>query len=189
MNTPQAAEEEFAMTFFGGTFALAAVLAALAMPAAAQQTGQGSATRTPGQGMMGQGWMGQHMMGPGMMDMPMMQGMRPGMMMGGPGQHIEGRLAFLKAELGITPEQEQVWNAYADALRETATSMQGMHDQMMSGGMPATLPERLERHEQMMTARLDALEKTKATAVPLYNALSPEQKQAADAFMMGMGMM
>ena len=55
--------------------------------------------------------------------------------------------------------------------------------------MPATLPERLERQEKMMTARLDALKKTKATAVPLYNALSPEQKQTADALMMGMGMM
>jgi hypothetical protein len=129
------------------------------------------------------------MMGPGTMDMPMMQGMRPGMMMGGPGQHIEGRLAFLRAELGITPEQEQVWSTYADALREAASSMQGMHDQMMSGGMPATLPERLERQEQMMTARLAALKKTKAAAVPLYNALGPEQKQTADALMMGMGMM
>lgn len=87
------------------------------------------------------------------------------------------------------PEQEQTWNAYADALRDAATSMQGMHDQMMSGGMPATLPERLEWQEQIMTARLDAIEKTKAAAVALYNALSPEQKQTADALMMGMGMM
>jgi hypothetical protein len=28
-------------------------------------------------------------------------------------QHVEGRLAFLKAELNITPEQDSVWNAYA----------------------------------------------------------------------------
>lgn len=182
------------MTSLGRTVAFAAVLAALATPAPAQQTGQGSTTRMPNQGMMGPGMregmmMGPNMMGPYMMDMPMMQGMRPGTMMGGPGQHIEGRIAFLKAELKITPEQEKVWKAYADALREAAKSMQGMHDQMMSGGMPATLPERLERQEEMMTARLDALEKTKAAAVPLYNALSPEQKQAADALMMGMGMM
>lgn len=182
------------MAFFGRTLALAAVVAALALPAAAQQTEQGSATRMPGQGMMGQGMMGPGMQGgmmmcPGMMDMPMMQGMRSGMMMGGPGQHIEGRIAFLKTELGITPEQEEVWSAYADALREAATSMQGMHDQMMSGGMPATLPERLEWHDQMMSSRLEALKALRAAAVPLYNALSPEQKQTADALMMGMGMM
>jgi hypothetical protein len=124
-----------------------------------------------------------------MMDMPMMQGMRSGMMMGGPGQHIEGRIAFLKTELGITPEQEEVWSAYADALRQAATSMQGMHDQMMSGGMPSTMPERMQWHDQMMSSRLEALKALRAAAVPLYNALSPEQKQTADALMMGMGMM
>jgi hypothetical protein len=177
------------MTVFGKTLAAATVVAALVMPATAQQTGQDSATRMPGQGMMGPGMQGEMMMCPGMMNMPMMQGMRSGMMMGGPGQHIEGRIAFLKTELGIRPEQEQVWNAYADALREAATSMQSMHDQMMSDGMPATLPERMQWHDQMMSSRLEALKALRAAAVPLYNALSPEQKQTADALMMGMGMM
>jgi hypothetical protein len=178
------------MTYVKKATLLTAALAGLAWPVAAQQQGQ------PGR-MMGQGSMMTEpgmMHGPGMMmQMPMMQGMGPGgmgPMMGGPGQHIEGRIAFLKAELGITPEQEQVWSTYADALRASASSMQGMHDQMMSGGgMPATLPERMQWHEQMMSSRLEALKTIQAAAVPLYNALKPEQKQTADTLMMGMGMM
>jgi hypothetical protein len=60
---------------------------------------------------------------------------------------------------------------------------------MMSGGMPSTMPERMQWHDQMMSSRLEALKALRAAAVPLYNALSPEQKQTADALMMGMGMM
>jgi len=39
-------------------------------------------------------------------------------------EHIEGRLAFLKAELKITPEQEASWNAFAEVLRANARGMQ-----------------------------------------------------------------
>ncbi len=77
-------------------------------------------------------------------------------MMGEPGQHIDGRIAFLKAELKITPEQEKLWNAYAEAMRQESASMQAMHEQRMAGGMPATLPERMQWHQHMMTSRLEA---------------------------------
>ena len=165
---------------------LVLALAGAAWPAAAQQQ-QGQ----PG-GMMGACPMMESgmMRGPGMMMQMPTQGMGRGcmmgtgpMMMGGPGQHIEGRLAFLKTELGITPAQEQVWNAYAEAFRASASAMQGMHEQMMSGGMPASAPERMRRHEQMMSARLDALKKLNAAASPLYDALSPQQKERADALL------
>jgi hypothetical protein len=51
--------------------------------------------------------------------MPMMMHMREmtigrgSMPMMGMGQHVEGRLAFLKAELKISPAQEQLWNEFA----------------------------------------------------------------------------
>ena len=37
--------------------------------------------------------------------------------------HIEGRLAFLKAELNITPEQESLSSDYASAVRDNAKAM------------------------------------------------------------------
>lgn len=173
---------------------LAIMLACLALPAAAQQPqppGPPGMMMGPGggwgrgPGMMGQGpGMGP---GPGGMCAPGMMGpgwgMGPGMgpMMGGPGDFVEGRIAFLKAELKITPEQETVWKAYADAMREASGSMQAMHDQMMSGGMPATMPERMQWHEQMMASRLAAERSLQEAAVPLYKALSPEQKKVADS--------
>jgi hypothetical protein len=54
-------------------------------------------------------------------------------MMGGPGgmgmmwmaDHIDGRIAFLKAELKITEAQMSPWNAFADALRANAEMCTG----------------------------------------------------------------
>ena len=49
--------------------------------------------------------------------------------------HVEGRIAVLKAELKITEAQLPQWNAFADALRENARRMSGMPAMMMQGGM------------------------------------------------------
>lgn len=163
-------------------FPLAAALAAvLTVPAAAQQQMQGGMQQnmqnSPGM-MQGQGMHGQ-----------MMGGMGGHMMMGGgPAQHIEGRLAFLKTELGITDAQMDAWEDYAAAMRSAADSMQEMHTMMMSGDRPTSFPDRMERREQMMSARLETLGTLRDAAVPLYEALNDEQKQVADSIM-GMGMM
>ena len=180
----------------GKPFIVAAVALALSLPAVAQQQ-QMQPGRMMQQGMQGGQRMMQgsgmrgHMMGSGMM-MDGMDGrmMGRGSMMGGPGMHVEGRLAFLRTELGITDAQQDVWNDYADAVRASAKSMQQMHDMMMSGDWPTALPERMERHEQMMSARLETLRTLRKAAVPLYSALDEQQKSVADTIMgMGMGMM
>ena len=84
-----------------------------------------------GMGMMGQGGMGMgggSMMGPGMMG-----GMMGGVaMMMGP-QHIDGRLAFLRAELKITDAQRKAWDDFAAAMQTAAKSLQAAHAAMHSG--------------------------------------------------------
>jgi hypothetical protein len=120
--------------------------------------------------------------------MPMMHG--GGMMGGMPFEHVEGRLAFLKTELKITPAQEPQWNKFADAFRSVAKSAQGMHHQMMGGGQAATAPQRLDAYEKMLTVRLDAVRTVRAAFDPLYASLSDEQKKTADELMSGpMGIM
>ena len=146
---------------------------------------------------------GGYMMGPWMMNpQGMMANMAPGWMMGwngrgaamcsAMGSHIEGRLAYLKAELKITDAQETLWKAYAGAARENAQSMSSHCTAMMTQGRPAalSLPDRLDQHEQFMAAQLDALRTMNKALKPLYAALSETQKQAADQLFWGpMGMM
>ena len=46
-------------------------------------------------------------------------------------KHMEGRLAFLKAELKITDAQLPLWNAFAQAMRDNVSAMQAMPHAMM----------------------------------------------------------
>jgi hypothetical protein len=153
-------------------------------PAMPMGMGGGQMSGAGGMRMMGQGMMGQGMMGQGMMGQDGMGGMR---MMA---EHVEGRLAFLKAELKITDAQLPLWNAFAAAMRDNAKAMQGMQGGMMGMTQAATLPDKLAAREKMLGTRLEALRKLKAAADPLYTALSADQKKSADEIMVSpMGMM
>ena len=126
---------------------------------------------------------------PGMMGEPMQP---PPMMMemmehhggmGMPWEHVEGRIAYLKAELKIDESQTAPWNAFADALRANLMAMKDMHQGMMQPGKPVTLLQGIEMHEKMMTSRLEMLRKVQAAVTPLYAILSDEQKKIADGLM------
>jgi len=116
--------------------------------------------------------------------MLLMMGMMTGSM-GMTARHVEGRVAFLKAELKITDAQLPLWNAVADAMRANAESMGSASDGVMGSLRTTPLPEKLESLEKMMTATLGALRRVKAAVDPLYAALSDEQKKTADELLMG----
>ncbi|MBP2311821.1 Spy/CpxP family protein refolding chaperone [Azospirillum soli] len=140
--------------------------------------------------MMGQQDGQSGMMGPGMMSMmrPMMMGQQGAM--GLPFEHVEGRIAFLKAELKITDAQAPQWNAFADTLRANAKAHQAMHEQMTKGGLPSAWPDRLTLQQKALSTRLEALKALETAAKPLYAVLTDEQKTLADRLLTGpMGMM
>lgn len=157
--------------------------------------GAGAGPGGPGMGGMMNGMMGGGMGGMmGNMDqmMSMMRMMHPMMpQAGGPGrmqmmptEHVEGRIAFLKAELGITEAQLPKWTAYADALRATAKTMRGAMMNGMAGGKPMAMPARMDAMVAMMTARLETLKSTTAAAKALYAVLTDAQKKLADELIM-----
>jgi hypothetical protein len=170
--------------------ALAAVIGWAVLPGFAQtmMAPQGMTSPAMPGGMPFQPGSPGMMGGDGMMAM-MMRGMMTGrgaMMV----EHVEGRIAFLKTELKITEAQRAQWERFADALRSTATSMNGMHQQMVQAGMPSTLPARLDLQDKMLSAHLEALKGMRAALDPLYASLSDDQKKIADELMRGpMGMM
>jgi len=147
-----------------------------------------------GPGMMGQGGqMGHGMMGRGGMmrmmgrDCPMM-----GMMMGESDvadTHAAGRIAFLKAELGITEAQQPAFDAYAAALTKNLEGMQTMRASMMASMQAGTPSERLDAHVKAMEGRLATLKDVKPALDKLYGALTVEQKKKADQILTGMGCM
>lgn len=165
--------------------AVLVIVAAIAGPANAQDQPQQqdfwNRWMTGPHGMMGVP--GSWMMGRGGFSQAMCNAMA---------DHIEGRLAYAKAELKITEAQEALWNAYAAAARDNATAMRVHCSSMMSqrSGSAASLPDRLDQHEQLMTAQLDAVRAMDKALKLLYAALSDAQKHAADQlFWSPMGMM
>lgn len=127
-------------------------------------------------------------MGRMMETMRLMMAERGGM--GMPFEHVEGRIAYLKAELKITDAQSAPWNAFADTMRADATAMKAMRDGMMNSGMPTTMPDRMAAQHKMMSARIGMMDRSEASTKALYAALSEDQRKEFDQMMSGpMGMM
>lgn len=118
---------------------------------------------------------------------PMMQMMRGAPMMSGmmPFEHVEGRIAFMKAELAITDAQLPQWTAYANVLRADGKSMREGMEKMMQTGMPTTAPARTEAMVQMMTMRLEGMKSMVGAEKSLYAVLTEIQKKIADELMVG----
>ncbi len=154
------------------------------------QRQQGPMMRGP---MMGRYMQGPMMYGPGMhhapmggpmMGGPMIGGMCP---MGGP-DFAEGRLAFLKAELGITQAQQAAFDAFAKVVKSHAEGRQESHHAMMQTMSQAqTLLDRLGASISMMEMRIGTMKEMNAALDKLYGALSDEQKLRADFLLPGMG--
>lgn len=133
--------------------------------------------------MMGPGMMEPGMMGPGMHGMmgrgmgPRMMG--PGMMMDS-GPMVEGRLAYLKAELGITDKEAAAWDGYANAVKSRATAMRDMHTAMVKTMQTGTAVDRIRAHAEAMQSMADSMKALIPATEALYGALSVEQKGKAD---------
>jgi hypothetical protein len=167
-------------------------------PAPAQppttQPGTGTMGDMPMMNMMGRM---RDMMG-GMPMMNMMAMMRMMEMMG-PGMtaidRIEGRIAFLRAELNITEAQASAWNAFADAMRTNAKKLAEVRASMMpqpdAGQQQApTVAERLDQQERSLVARLEGTRALKSAVTNLYGTLSEDQKMTANELLEPqMGMM
>jgi hypothetical protein len=96
---------------------------------------------------------------------------------------IEGRVAFLKAELKITDAQTAQWNAVADAMRKNEMTMRDLmrqaHDARRQQAAPNAL-DALTRRETVAEARAEGAKQFAAAFRPLYASLSDEQKRTAD---------
>jgi hypothetical protein len=126
-----------------------------------------------------------------MMDMmPMLGMMRPsdGDMGMATIDRVEGRIAFLRAELRITDAQNDAWNAFADALRANARNLSEVRSSIMA--TQQGLVERLALLEGWLAARLEGTRAIKSGLTALASTLSDDQKKTADDLLAPhMGMM
>jgi hypothetical protein len=109
-------------------------------------------------------------------------------MMCGFTEHLEGRLAYLKAELKLTDQQLGAWNAFADAWRgaaQKANAKCATTEERPDQGKPQVV-QKLEKMEKHMVDHLEVVRAQKSAIDPLFTALSDEQKKIASETMTSM---
>lgn len=122
------------------------------------------------------------------MSMPTMMNMMSGMMkmmgggqmgMGG-AEHVEGRIAFLRAELQITEAQAKAWDAFAGVLRDNAKRMKEANMPMMGDAAKPQFMTQLDSQERMLAAKLEEVRATKVAYAALQELLSEQQRKMVD---------
>jgi hypothetical protein len=148
--------------------ALVAAAAALPLPALAQADAQPQTTPDRTEHRMGEGM--RHHRGHGMRAEDFQ-----------PGRHIEGRIAFLKAELKITDAQQPQWDKVAAAMRDNARELdQAVGEMRASRDQPQNAMQRLEARARFAGLRARTTQRLADAFQPLYASLSDQQKPAAD---------
>jgi len=140
------------------------------------QPGEGSGGG-PGRWMRGEGGPGMH----GWRGMMMHH-----MMHRNPRERCEERLAwraamraYTDAKLDLTTEQRPLW----DRIQNIAQTEQQKERELCAGLKPrgdTTMLDRLDRMQQFLSTRLDALQAAKPAVQALYQALSPDQRAIFD---------
>ena len=110
----------------------------------------------------------------------------PGAGRGDPAAYADQRLARFRADLKITPEQEPLWQAFAEKTKaEAGKGWQAMRDNARDLSLSA--PERMTRMTEIMKQRVAAMESVNEAFKRLYDGLTPDQKRAADVHAARMG--
>jgi periplasmic protein CpxP/Spy len=97
-----------------------------------------------------------------------------------PGQFVDGRIAFFKTELKITPTQEAQWQQVEAAMRENAKALDQAIATARQNRPAVNAIQHLELRDQFAKVRSDNDDRFLAAFKPLYGSLSPDQQKMAD---------
>mgnify|MGYP000953424114 CR=1 len=140
-------------------------------------------------GLAGMGSLAVAQQGSGYCDGPM--GMMGGGMRGmrmDPAARVDQHMSRLKADLKLTPQQEPLWQAFAEkAKAEAGKGIQAMRDNAQDLSLSA--PDRMARMTEIMKQRVAVMESVHASFKQMYDSLSADQKRVADIHAARMGSM
>jgi hypothetical protein len=97
-----------------------------------------------------------------------------------PEDAAEQRIRSLQAELRITDAQMPQWNAFSQAMRESAVSTDRLFRQRASTAPSMNALDNMKSYAQVARAYADNTEKLSASFEALYGVLSDQQKQTID---------
>ena len=101
---------------------------------------------------------------------------------------LEERIAKLHAALKITPDEEPLWSAVAQAMRDNDAAMENLiaKKRAQAPGSQTALDD-LTNYQAFAQARVDGLKNLTAAFTTLYNSMSDAQKKNADQVFQNFG--
>lgn len=94
---------------------------------------------------------------------------------------VETRIKTLHNKLGITQEQESLWQAVAQTMRDNDKAMADLRNQQ-ANATAATALDALNNYDKVEMTHADSVRKFITAFQPLYDNMSDAQKKQADAF-------
>ncbi len=94
---------------------------------------------------------------------------------------IDQRIRALQDQLGITASEMPQWNAFAQAMRDNATSTDELFQQRASAVASMNALDNMKSYASVVRAYADNTDRLEAAFETLYGVLSDQQKQTLDA--------
>lgn len=91
------------------------------------------------------------------------------------------RIKYLHDRLRIAAEQEPLWDALAQVIRDNAEGLTPLLKERLGAATNGSAPELLRSYETLGDTQLNSLKRIIAAFNPLYAGLSDSQKKIADA--------
>lgn len=93
---------------------------------------------------------------------------------------VEAYLARLHKQLMITPDQQKLWDDYANVERDKVKSFQALAEERKANAANMTAVDDLQSYAKFTEANADAVKKLVPAFEALYNSMSDAQKKNAD---------
>ncbi len=101
-------------------------------------------------------------------------------------ERTEARIKDLQDALKITPEQQGLWNALTQVMKDNAKTLEDLAKARADKSKNMNAVEDLKSYSQFAQAQVEGLQKYIPAFEALYNSMSAEQKKNADVlFKMG----
>lgn len=85
------------------------------------------------------------------------------------------RLAYVETKLNLTAQQQPLWDKVQSAAQTEEQKERQLCASLKPGAEP-TMLDRMDRMQQFLSARLEALQAARPAVQALYQALTPEQQ-------------
>jgi len=97
-----------------------------------------------------------------------------------PMEQVDQHIKRLHAELKITASQAPLWDAFAQAMHDNATHMEGLYQVRAQAAHSMNAVESMKSSEEIAEAHAQDLQKLEQPFAALYASMDTRQKKTAD---------